>query len=139
MIYKNIFVDSDILLDLLLKREPFDRFSELLLEQSRSHQISLYTSTLILANVHYLIAKDFNRYIAKEQLKVLSHIIQMLPFEPDDIKMALDSEHIDFEDTIQFFIAKKHKCDLIISRNIKHYKKFSLPVLTAEQFLEVLR
>jgi hypothetical protein len=44
-----------------------------------------------------------------------------------------------FQDTIQFFIAKKHKCEFIISRNIKHYKKFNLPVLMAEQFLEVLQ
>lgn len=138
MTYKSIFVDSDILLDLLLKRNPFDKFSELLLQQSRTYQIDLYTSTLIFANIHYLIAKNFNKQIAKEQLKVLSGIIKMLPFDPDDVEMALNSEHIDFEDTIQFFIAKKQGCDLIISRNIKHYKKFTLPVLTAEEFLRTL-
>ena len=138
MIYKNIFIDSDILLDLFLIRKPFDRFSELLLQQSKNGQFNLYTSTLILANIYYLAAKNFNKQIAKEQLKILTGIIQMLPFEPDDVEMALNSEHVDFEDTIQFFIAKKHSCDLIISRNTKHYKKFSLPVLTAEQFLEIL-
>ncbi|MDB4901051.1 MAG: PilT protein [Mucilaginibacter sp.] len=138
MIYKNIFIDSDIFLDLLLTRRPFDRFSELLLQQGKTGQFKLCTSTLILANIYYLIAKNFNKQIAKKELKVLTGIIRMLPFEPDDVEMALNSEHVDFEDTIQFFIANKHSCDLIISRNIKHYKKFSLPVLTAEQFLEIL-
>jgi len=138
MTYKNIFVDSDILLDLILKRNPFDKFSQLLLQQGSLLQLNLCTSTLILANIHYIIAKNFGKQIAKEHLKVLSGIIRMLPFEPDEVTNALNSEHIDFEDTVQFFIAQKHKCNLIISRNIKHYKKFSLPVLTAEQFLEIL-
>ena len=138
MIYKNIFVDSDILLDLLLEREPFNRFSKLLLQESKSNQFKLYASTLIFANIHYLIAKKFSRHIAKEQLKVLSGIIGILPFEPDNLSSALNSEHIDFEDTVQFYIAQKNNCDLIISRNIKHYKKFDLPVLTAEQFLRTL-
>ncbi len=138
MTYKNIFIDSDILLDLLLVRKPFDKFSELLLQLGKNRQLNLFTSTLILANIYYLLAKNLNKNIAKDQLKILSGIIKMLPFEPENIEMALNSEHVDFEDTVQFFIAQKHKCDLIISRNIKHYKKFSLPVLTAEQFLNIL-
>lgn len=138
MTYKNIFVDSDILLDLLLEREPFNRFSKLLFHENKSNQFKLHTSTLIFANIHYLIAKKFSRHVAKEQLKLLSGMIGILPFERDNLSSALNSDHVDFEDTVQFYIAQNNKCDLIISRNIKHYKKFDLPVLTAEQFLRTL-
>jgi ribosomal protein L11 methylase PrmA len=78
----------------------------MLLEQSKGGSYCLYTSTSILANVHYLIAKEFNQHIAKEQLKILSGIIQMLPFEPNDVQMALNSNHVDFEDTAQFLSLK---------------------------------
>lgn len=91
-----------------------------------------------MANIHYLIAKQYNRLVAKEQLRLLSGIIKMLPFEPENVMMALNSDHVDFEDTVQFYIAQKNACDLIVSRNIKHYNKFALPVLTAEQFLRTL-
>ena len=138
MVYNKIFIDSDILLDFLLERKAFEKFSEILLIEAKVRQINLFTSTLIFANVHYLVAKNFNRIYAKQQLKVLAGRINALPFDGDDLSAALNSEHIDFEDTIQFLIAQKHDCDLIISRNIKHYKKFSLPVLTAEQFLNTL-
>ncbi len=138
MAYKKLFVDSDILLDILLKRQPFDKFTGLLLEESRTRQLNINTSTLIFANIHYIITKNFNKNIAKEQLKILSGILKILPLEPDDIIKALNSEHSDFEDTVQFFIAQKHECDLIISRNIKHYKKFNIPVLTAADFLNTL-
>jgi predicted nucleic acid-binding protein len=138
MVYKKIFVDSDILLDLLLKRESFVHHSQRLLKKAQEHTVKLYTSTLILANIHYLLNKNTNKTIAKESIRLLTLIISILPFEADDINSAINSEHTDFEDTIQFYIAQKHKCDLIISRNLKHYKKFDLPVLTAEQFLRTL-
>jgi predicted nucleic acid-binding protein len=108
-----------------------------LLEQRKTAKINFYTSTLILANIHYLLAKEFNKHIAKELLKELLKEIEMLPFEPETIKLSLASEHVDFEDTIQFYIAKQHACEVIISRNVKHYKKFDLPVLTAEEFLAI--
>jgi predicted nucleic acid-binding protein len=138
MAYKKIFVDSDILLDLLLNREPFEKFSQILLQHGINNKLNLYSSTLILANIHYMMAKNFSKHVAKEQLKALVKIIGMLSFEPDEINKALISEHVDFEDTIQYFIAQRNQCDLIISRNIKHYKKFDIPVLTAEQFLQTL-
>ncbi|MDB5136682.1 MAG: PilT protein [Mucilaginibacter sp.] len=138
MTYKKIFVDSDILLDLLLKRDSFFDHSQKLLKKSQEKTIKLYTSTLILANVHYLIAKGTNKKTAKDSIKILMGLLNVLSFDPDNISSAINSEHVDFEDTIQFYIAEKHQCDLIISRNIKHYKKFDLPVLTTEQFLSTL-
>ena len=138
MTYKAIFVDSDILLDLLLTRAPYDHYSELVLEESKLKHFNIYTSTLVFANIHYLLVKNFNKQIAKDQLKTLSGIIKILSFETEELKKALNSEHADFEDTVQYFIAKKHNCEMVISRNIKHYKKFDIPVLTAEQFLRTL-
>lgn len=138
MDYKKIFVDSDILLDVLLSREPFNKYGQLLLQERGERNYKLYSSTLIFANVFYMVAKKFNRLVAKEQLKILCSMVDMLPFESENVFHALNSIHIDFEDTIQFFIAKKHNCELIISKNIKHYKQFDLPIMTAEQFLQIL-
>lgn len=138
MIYKKLFVDSDVLLDLLLQRKPFDRFTQLLFEESRRNKLDIHTSVLILANIHYVISKRFNKNIAKSQLRLLMGIIKTLSLEPNDIINSLNNEHSDFEDPVQFNVAKKHGCDLIISRNIKHYKKFDIPVLTAEEFLKTL-
>ncbi len=138
MIYKKLFIDSDVLLDLLLERKPFDRITQLLLEECRRQQLNIYTSVLIIANIHYVISKRFDKNIAKNQLKLLTRLIKILPLESDEITKALNSEYPDFEDTVQFYIAQKHQCDLIISRNIKHYKKFDVPVLTAADFLNIL-
>ena len=61
MTYNKIFVDSDVLLDLLLQREPFYLHSQRLFDTGKEKDLKLYTSTLILANVHYLVAKLTNK------------------------------------------------------------------------------
>jgi predicted nucleic acid-binding protein len=138
MIYKKIFVDSDILLDMLLKREEFVIYTRTLLARTKNDSFKLCTSTLILANIHYLVSKNISKKVAKESLRYLIGLITIVPFEEIHIISAINVDHVDFEDSIQYYIAKQNDCDLIISRNIKHYKKFDIPVLTAEQFLRTI-
>ncbi|OJW12560.1 PIN domain-containing protein [Mucilaginibacter sp. 44-25] len=138
MTYKTVFVDSDIILDMMLERDPFNKFSKMLFQEAKTKSFAIYTSALVFANLHYLIAKYFDRNIAKEQLRVLSKLITIISFDEEHVKLALSSEHVDFEDTVQYQIANKNNCDLIITRNTKHYKRFDIPVLTAEQFLRQL-
>ena len=121
MTYKKAFVDSDILLDLLLERDLFVDYSRALLTTTTQNLIKLYTSTLILANIHYVISKNTNKHIALNSLKYIVNHIEILPFEALHLNLAISGEHIDFEDSIQYYIAKQSNCDLIISRNIKHY------------------
>lgn len=135
MSYKQAFVDSDIILDLLLKREPFVEYSLGLLMISKRNPIKLYTSTLILANIYYVVAKNVNKSVALSSLKYLLNYINVLSFDATHLDSAIHGEHVDFEDSIQYYIAKQSGCDLIISRNTRHYSKFDLPVLTAEQLL----
>jgi predicted nucleic acid-binding protein len=136
MTYKRAFVDSDILLDLLLKRDLFADYSLALLNITTQNLIKLYTSTLILANIHYIVSKNVNKQVALNSLKYIMNYVEILPFEAIHLNSAINGAHADFEDSIQYYIAKESGCDLIISRNIKHYSKFDMPVLTAEQILK---
>lgn len=138
MAYKKIFVDSDVLLDFLLDRLPFADYSEFLLDKAENGNLHLYTSTLIVANIHYIIRKKFGNQETKAALKNLIDVVDLLSLDALHINQALDSNHTDFEDSIQYYIAKENNCDLIISRNTKHYKKFDIPVLTAEQYLRTI-
>jgi predicted nucleic acid-binding protein len=135
MTYKKIFLDSDILLDTLLKREPFVIYSRVLFSDKIGNTGKLCTSALILANIYYVISRNLNKQVAATSVKYLLGLVEILAFEGNHINSAINSEHPDFEDCIQYFIAKQNNCDLIISRNTKHYKKFDIPVLTAEEYL----
>jgi predicted nucleic acid-binding protein len=138
MIYKHLFIDSDVLLDMLLTREPFWGYTQLLLLESQNQGIALSTSVLVIANVNYILAKKMGASATKNTIKALVKRINILSFESDIIDLVLTGEFNDFEDGIQYLIAKRYKCDAIITRNIKDYKQSTIPVLTAEQFLRTL-
>jgi predicted nucleic acid-binding protein len=137
MAYKKIFIDSDVLLDFFLDRYPFADHADALLRMKQTVE-KRYTSTLVIANIHYLLRKLINGKEALNAIEQLMEDLKILSFEETHLNLAITAQHIDFEDSIQYYIAKQNDCDLIISRNIKHYKKFDIPVLTAEQFLRTI-
>lgn len=138
MAHNKLFVDSDVILDMVLKRYPFYAHSVILFVEAKSRNIDIYTSTLVIANINYLISKQAGKSAALEAIRNLVQDVKLLPFEADIIASALKEPSSDFEDTIQQLIANKYNCDYIITRNLKDYQQSTIPVLTAEQFLRTL-
>ncbi len=136
--YKRLFLDSDVILDLLLKREPFSIYTQLIINQSKSEGFELNTSPLIFANINYILSKKIGNMLARDNLKIFAKLINILNFDGDIIEIALNSQFTDFEDSIEYFIAERFKCDVIITRNTKDYKHAAIPILTPEQFLKRL-
>ena len=135
MAYNRLFIDSDILLDILLQREPFYVFGQNLLNKGENKEIEISTSALVIANIYYIIAKALGRTEAIDKAKTLMKILKVLPLDEDCITLAMYSNFSDIEDAMQHFMAMQNQCDVIITRNLKHYKKSLLPVLSAEQYL----
>jgi predicted nucleic acid-binding protein len=138
MAYKHLFVDSDVILDMLVERKPFSMYAEMLLEERKLSDVRLSTSTLIIANINYILTKSIGKTGAREGVKRITKLFEVFSFEKDAIESALAGSFTDFEDAIENHIAVKHNCDLIITRNIKDYKQSTIPVLTAEQFLRTI-
>lgn len=136
MISEKLFIDSDILLDLFFDRKPHSQYAIKLFDVELSEKLNLCTSTLVTANLHYIITKQRNKKYANECITSLLKYMQVLAFEPDAIDYSLTSKFDDFEDAIQYYIAKKNNCSKILSRNIKDYKLSLIPVVTAEYFFK---
>jgi len=138
MAYERLFIDSDILLDTLLKREPFHSYAQILLMECEKKNIQLNTSALVIANVHYFLSQSLGSATSKKKIQELIKIIKVLSVESDIIDLALDSGFSDFEDAIQHLIAKRYNCDGIITRNTKDFKNSDIPVFKPEQLLHTL-
>jgi len=70
-------------------------------------------------------------------LNELSELVGILKVDDDILKASLASDFKDFEDAIQYYTSQEYKrIDVIITRNIKDYKKSSLPVMTPETFVK---
>lgn len=133
-----LFVDSDIILDLLAEREPHYIHAARLFTLIDQNKIIGYTSPLIFANLHYLLKKHTTNLLALKNLRKLKTLINILPIDGRVIEQSLNSEFNDFEDAIQYFTAVNNGITLIITRNKIDYKRSKIDILTAEEFLKTL-
>jgi len=135
---KKIFIDTNIVIDLLSRREPFYQEAAGLFSLADKKIIELSISSLTIANTSYTLLRRTNSITAKEILRKLRLIIKILPLDDKIIGIALnDNSFDDFEDGLQYFTAIENSQDLIITRNLKDFKNSALPVMTARQFLEI--
>ncbi|MBD3385320.1 PIN domain-containing protein [candidate division KSB1 bacterium] len=134
-----VFIDSDIILDVLAKREPFYEPAALLFSLIEKGKLAGYTSPVIFSNIYYVLHKRVSKKITTESLRYLKTLIQILPLDNRAIELALDSEFNDFEDAIQYFCAEQNSINYIITRNKIDYKKAKINILTAKEFLAMLK
>lgn len=133
-----LFVDSDIILDLLAEREPHYLHSARLFTLIDQNKIAAYTSPLIFANLHYILKKQTSNRLALKSLRKLKTFINILPIDERVIEQSLNSNFNDFEDAIQYFTTVNNGLTLIITRNKVDYKKSKIDILSAEEFLKSL-
>lgn len=137
----NLFLDTDIILDVLLKREVFYKESFAIFNLCEIEKVKLYTSSSIIINVQYIGAKISNNKKTASAIKyMVENFIEVINPSRDAILEAYNSAFKDYEDAIQYFTAKESDLiDFFITRNIKDYKNAikTLPAYTPTQFLKL--
>ncbi|MDT3739336.1 MAG: PIN domain-containing protein [Candidatus Kapabacteria bacterium] len=134
---KNLFIDTNIVIDLLSRREPFYFDAATLFSLADKKQIQLSISSLTIANTSYILLHQMDTYKSKSILKKLKLLVRILPLDDKIVELALNDETFsDFEDGLQYFTAKENGQDFIITRNLKDFKNSLLPTMSAKQFVE---
>jgi len=137
---KKLFIDTNIIIDLLAKREPFYDEAALLFTLADKQKICLTVSALTFANTNYILLQSKKSEEAKLILRKLKLILQVLNLDEKIVGLALnDNNFKDFEDALQYFTAIENEIDIIITRNLKDFQKAKLPVMTASQFLKTIK
>ena len=133
---KKVFIDSDIILDLLAEREFFYHNSAQIFTLAYEKKVELYSTALVLSNVFYILRKVKGKEEPKRLLKNLRILVQILPINETIVDMAINSKFSDFEDGLQYFTAKENNMLVIITKNTGDYKVKDIAVQTSEEFLK---
>ena len=133
---KGIFVNTNILIDLLADRKPFSKFAIELFKRAENKEITIYASSHSIATTHYLLKK----YMEEKELRIvlynLVELITIIPIDQQALKKGLKSKHKDFEDSLQIFCAYSiDKIECIVTRNIKDFKNSDLPVFSSDEIV----
>jgi len=136
---KKLFIDTNIVIDLLSRREPFFEEAAELFSLADKKQVELSVSSLTIANTSYALLRQMDSNKAKSVLRKLRLILKILPLDDKIIGLALNDEtYSDFKDGLQYFTAIEYGQELIITRNLKDFNNSKLPAMTARQFIETI-
>jgi predicted nucleic acid-binding protein len=136
---KKLFIDSDIILDLLAKRTLFYDDAAKIFTWAYKKKIELYSTAVVLANVFYILRKVNGNDKSKEQLKDLRLLVKIVPIDENIVDMALSSKFNDFEDGLQYYTTKEQNLFGIITRNTKDYKVKDIVIQTSKEFVKINR
>lgn len=136
---KTVLLDTNIIIDLLAKREPFDQDARMLFSYADKEKVILYTSALSIANLSYVLLRKKKPEEAKQILRKLELLVGILSLDGKIINLTLnDNEFNDFEDGLQYYSALENNIEIIVTRNLKDFKNSKIPVMTARQLNEII-
>lgn len=133
---KKLFVDTNIVIDLLAQRMPFYTEAAKLFSLADRKKIRLSISALCLADSNYILSKQLPVKDVRKILRDFKILVNVLPLNDKISDLALNSEFNDFEDAIQYFTALESDQDIIITRNQNDFRDSRLPVMTAGEFIK---
>lgn len=132
-----VLIDTDVLMDFFYDRKPFAKYSTDLINRCAEKQIQGFTTPVIISNVYYLLRKTAKHNIIVEKIKQLLTIIEIVKMNKNTVMNALNSEFKDFEDALQnFSVIENGQINIILTRNLKDFKKSELAILTPETYLK---
>lgn len=131
---KNIFLDTNIVIDFLADRKPFSLDAARLFNFSVLGKVKLYISAVSYNNIYYILRQSLSNSETIKLLEELSEMAEIADVTKGVIKKSLKTDFKDFEDAIQYYCALSlNKIDFIVTRDTKDFKKSTISIMTATE------
>jgi len=131
---RTVFVDTNVVLDVLLEREGFWQDSIKIFQLAELGQIRAYVSASSMTDIFYVAKKKLTTPVAREAINGLIDLFEVVGVGVDDLKGALTLPIDDMEDALQAWCAQKTEADMLITRDIDGFKGIDIPVLSPVDF-----
>ena len=134
-----VLVDTNVLLDFLLEREPFKKDAEELFAAIDSGQIIGYVTATTLTDIFYIARKHTRSLeLAREAVFSILEIMTICPVNRNVLEAAFASGLTDFEDAVQIYSAIAQNLDAIITRDAKGFVSSTIPIYSVQELLNRL-
>ncbi len=130
-----VFADTDVCLDLLTGRQPHNAAAERLFTFADRGNLRIHVSALTFSHIDYILQSQYKRRDSRMILLRFKTVVNILPVDEKVIDIALASDVKDFENAIQYNTAIQHKVQVLLTRNVKDYRKANIAVSTPEIFI----
>lgn len=133
-----VLFDTNVILDVLLNRQPHVEASAEALSRAETGDLSGYLCATTITTLHYLTAKTLGAAQAMTHIRRLLALCEIAPVHRPVLETALDNGFTDFEDAVLHEAARQVASDAIVTRNLRHFRKALLPIYTPEELLQAL-
>ncbi len=131
-----VFIDTNIIVDLLIDRKPFSMHATELFQKAENGTIKLHASSYSIATTYYILKRYIEDGKLRQILTDLTDYVEIVSIDSSIIKRGLRSKYKDFEDSLQIFAAHSiENIEFIVTRNLKDFKEAGVKVLSADELL----
>ena len=131
-----LLIDTNIVLDVLLKREPFYQDAVKVMNMAQYDDVQEYISASAVTDIYYSAYRQIkDRTLILELIKRLLMVVSVAAVSEREIRNALKTGWKDFEDAVQYSVAFLNEMDGLITRNSKDYEEADINIWSPEQVL----
>jgi len=130
-----ILLDTNVVLDVLLAREPFLIEAREIIALVENKEVEGYICATSATTIHYLMQRSTDKAQADGLITTLLGLFEVAPVTKDILYEASVNNGVDYEDSVIYTAAKDVEVDIIITRDNKGFKNAPVSVLTPEEFL----
>ncbi|MBO5015495.1 MAG: PIN domain-containing protein [Bacteroidaceae bacterium] len=134
---KRIFIDTNVMIDLLARRTPFYEEAKLIFSLVDIGRYTAVIAPISFSTAAYLLGRKLSFEELSKQLRDFSSIVEIANIDERIVRKSLSvsSQFHDIEDAMQHYAAMQADCNCIITRNIKDFIHSDIPVYTPKEFL----
>jgi predicted nucleic acid-binding protein len=131
---KHIYLDTNIIIDLLANRTPWSNDAAILFEAAEQGKVRLYTSSLSFVIIYYVLKKELSPIKLRATLSSLKELISLIAVNDSCIEGALKNKVKDFEDAVQLEAAlSQKKISILVTRNPKDFASKRLAIMNSRE------
>lgn len=134
-----ILIDTNVILDWIMAREPNATNAKQIMEQCLFGQVQGYVTSHSLTDIFYILRKDYSVEKRKQLLKLLCEGMSIIPENCQTILRALNrKEWQDLEDALQMQCAKEVGVEYIVTQNLKDFQTSEVKAVCEEEFYRII-
>jgi predicted nucleic acid-binding protein len=131
---RNVFVDTNIILDVLLQNEGFWQDSQKIFKLAERGELRASVSASSITDIFYVTRKKLTTPVARAAIEKLLYLFEVVSIDVNDLRGALTIPIDDVEDALQAWCAQKINADALITRNVSDFKNINIAVVTPDKF-----
>ncbi len=133
-----ILFDTNVILDLLLDREPFAEHAAVLISLVEAGGIAGFVGATTVTTIHYLLAKALGPSASHRHIETLLDLFHVAPVDESVLRSALNSGIDDYEDAVLYSAALSVSVDSIVTRNVKDFKRATARIYAPQELIAQL-